>query len=311
MLRKALRSLIPRPLPPSQPADAPVSAGWSWWRRWVLAVLVVAVIGTVVVVLVSVFTGHHDDQTTAGGGSGSSVSATPAPGSTADTSAGAGEDSDPAYAPDTTDAFGRRVRVPRDTAGIALAQQPARDTDRPTAQPPVGMVWEKTFGVPMPYSVSDGPAAVTDGMATGFARTAQGSALAGWQILLRASVAPQAVRDKILADQVVGSDTAKSAFAAQAGTATAEQKNRIDVPFGVSVSDQYTPDFSSVQWASGPYAPVGVDPANARTDEQTASIDGPLTVVWDGGQWKLRIPDTGLPDGGTRDYTTVAGWATW
>lgn len=96
-----------------------------------------------------------------------------APAATPDPSAGQFEP-DPVFDP-----LGRVSYVPRDPAGAVL-DQVTPSGSRPVTAPPAGVILERVHGnMTLPFSTSDGPTAIDDsGVATGFARTPQGAALA-------------------------------------------------------------------------------------------------------------------------------------
>ncbi|MGV9949828.1 hypothetical protein [Rhodococcus aetherivorans] len=77
------------------------------------------------------------------------------------------------------DKTNRIIYVPLDPRGVILSDTLA-STNRPVEQAPSGVMLQRIHGnMDLPFSISDGPTGFTDnGVATGFARTAQGAALA-------------------------------------------------------------------------------------------------------------------------------------
>lgn len=103
-----------------------------------------------------------------------------------------------AFVSSGNDSFGHRFDVSKDPAGQALAQSGAQrtpaDPEWQTGAPggtnqPGG--WQQVYGGPIiPFSTTDGPARIEDGVPSGFARTPQGAALAAEQIYWRTVARP-------------------------------------------------------------------------------------------------------------------------
>ncbi|QQM55690.1 hypothetical protein [Rhodococcus pyridinivorans] len=129
------------------------------------AVAIIVVVG-VVVSLVMVFRGDDAEPL---------VSLDPTTGN-----ATVVEDKDSLFEPDPVfDRFERVVYVPLDPNGVILSETIA-SANRPDTQAPSGVMLQRIHGnMDLPFSTSDGPTGFTDnGVATGFARTPQGAALA-------------------------------------------------------------------------------------------------------------------------------------
>ncbi|MGW5440469.1 hypothetical protein [Nocardia asteroides] len=96
------------------------------------------------------------------------------------------------------DEFGRRVDVPVDPAGQPLPQTGAQrkpgDPDWLTGAPAGTRDkggWQRVgAGEVVPFSTSDGPTRVVDGVASGYAHTPQGAALAAAYVVWRISAEP-------------------------------------------------------------------------------------------------------------------------
>ncbi|WP_157129055.1 hypothetical protein [Nocardia amamiensis] len=96
------------------------------------------------------------------------------------------------------DSFGHRFDIPNDPAGQALSQSgsPRTPTDPEwqTGAPggtnqPGG--WQQVYGGPIiPFSTTDGPVRIDNGVPSGFAKTPQGAALAAEQIYWRTVARP-------------------------------------------------------------------------------------------------------------------------
>ncbi len=258
-----------------------------WYRRPVG--LIAAAIGVIIALVVAVVV-----ATTGGDDAERPPVSTPA----ASTPAGNGEEG---YLPDTVDRYGRQIRVPRDPAGFALAQTPP-PRGRGLNDPAEGAQWQKiyAFGTAV-FSTSDGPSSIgVDGLAQGIARTPQGSVIAASQIIARSYFGPPEVKQRVLAQQVIGPDSAKQMIR----DLTLPQRQYAIDRF-VQIDPQYSDTFSRVSLATGP-KPSADYPSGQYYGVTT------LTMVWDEGQWKWRIPDEGFTTatGDTR-IESVPGWTRW
>ncbi|MBF6195212.1 hypothetical protein [Nocardia implantans] len=127
---------------------------------------------------------------------------------TAATDLAGGPASGPSFAGSGKDSFGHRFDIPKDPAGQALTQSGAprtpTDPEWLTGAPggtnqPGG--WQQVYGGPVvPFSTTDGPARIDNGVPFGFAKTPQGAALAAEQIYWRTVARPT---DHTLWQQVV------------------------------------------------------------------------------------------------------------
>lgn len=106
------------------------------------------------------------------------------------------------------DKANRVIYVPLDENGVILSRSTAQGGSRPEDQAPSGVMLQRIHGnMDMPFSTSDGPTDFTDtGIATGFARTAQGAGLAAAHYLGYMSAG--ADRTQMLVDSGLVSDPA-------------------------------------------------------------------------------------------------------
>lgn len=262
-----------------------------WHRRPV--VIVAAMVVVVLVIATVTWWGlHRDDNDSAAPTSPPPAANTPPPVS----------NGQQGYLADTVDRFGQRIRVPQNPAGLALPQVSSR-SPRGLNDPAQGVQWQQIYRYgSAPFSTSDGPGAIgSDGLARQIARTPQGSVIAANQIMIRAYYGPPEVRKAVMEQQAIGPDTAKQ-FILDLGEFPARQ---FPVNRFVRVDGQYSDTFSRVSLASGPTASADY-PSGQYYSVST------LTMVWDDGQWKWRIPDDGFTaaTGDTR-IESVAGWTQW
>lgn len=266
----------------------------SWWKHpftWV-AVIVVLV---AVVAAVGYFSNPDDAAPTP---------AAPPPAVNKPTvpSGSAGD-----YLGNDVDVTGRGMRIPVNPNGHVLAQD-AKTSSPQLSSPiaaPAGLEWQKVYGVPVPFSTSDGPSAITDaGVPSGFSRTPQGAALAGLQIMFRAVYGPQPVRTAVLADSIVGTDDLKDRVLK--GQNPAQYQT---IPAALQITpDHYTRDAATVRWAFGPFPAPDTFPTTTGTYYTTLDVP----VVWSADGWKVRLTENLLSteDGGI-EAIDEAGWSTW
>ncbi|WP_051722148.1 hypothetical protein [Kitasatospora arboriphila] len=166
-----------------------------WYRRpWVVVAVMVVV--SLVIAAVSWWGLRSDDE----------PAPTPPPPAVSTPPASNGEQG---YFADTTDRFGQQIRVPRDPAGLALPQVSPKAT-RGLSDAASGIQWQQIYGRGVAvFTTSDGPTAIgADGLAQGISRTPQGSAIAASQVLGRVFYGPPQVREKVIAEQIIGPPSA-------------------------------------------------------------------------------------------------------
>ncbi|MEV5835376.1 hypothetical protein [Nocardia sp. NPDC052112] len=183
--------------------------------------------------------------------------------------------------PPTIDMFGNRLEVTDRDEGVALEQDPATRPDPGRldylSAPPARMQWQRGWGgAALPFSGSDGPAEVIAGVASGFADTPQGAALAAYDALARALAAPEGVWQQIVADRYLGGGQALIDRFARSRKNTPDAAHYVVVPEGFRILPGYRPDFAVVQIASKAIGGV-------------AYSTWPMT--WTGDDWHVRVPD--------------------
>ncbi|MEV6338738.1 hypothetical protein AB0M12_28950 [Nocardia vinacea] len=183
--------------------------------------------------------------------------------------------------PPTTDLFGNRLEVPHDESGVALAQYPSTRTDPASPDylttPPARMQWQRGWGgAALPASGSDGPARISDGIATGFAHTPQGAALAAADALARALAAPEGVWQHVVRERYYGGGQALLDRFARSRERTRDAARYVVVPDGVRIQPGYRDDLALVQF--GTHNDIGY----------TIST---WPMAWIDGDWHVRVPD--------------------
>ncbi|MEV0762585.1 hypothetical protein [Nocardia sp. NPDC050435] len=208
------------------------------------------------------------------------------------------------------DIFGRRVDIPNNAAGQPLPQDPAQqrrpaDPDWLTGAPagttqPHG--WQRVFGASVPFSTSDGPTRIEDGLAVGYSHTPQGAALAAAQITYRLNARP-ADRDlyvrqvRVSAQQIAAYDKALNE-----NRLPKQQPEKVTKYFVASDAfkvENYADDLAILQLAS----------RGQVIDGKQTWVAMRLVMVWDAGDWRLK-PATSSGSQ-TELIDSLAGWTKW
>ena len=184
------------------------------------------------------------------------------------------------YLADTVDRYGNQIRVPRDPAGLPLPQIGTK-TARGLNDPAAGVQWQQIYGSGAAlFSTSDGPTGISiDGLAEGIAKTPQGSVIAASQILARLYYGPAPVREAALSQLVLGPPEAKATLL---GLELPDRQ--MPATRFIRVDQQYTDTFSRISLATGPK--VSSDYGSGEYYSVST-----VTMVWEDGKWKYRIPD--------------------
>jgi len=181
----------------------------------------------------------------------------------------------------TIDLDGNRLDIPADSAGQALPQNPANRHDPRNpgylTDPPAGLDWQRGWGgAAFPVSTSDGPEKISNGIASGFARTPQGAAMAACDAIARALAAPDSVWQNVIRQRYLGGGQALVDRIGRSRTENPGAARYAIVPDGIRVLPGYQPDFAVVQIA-------------VRAQDGWAYGTWPMT--WNAGDWRVRVPD--------------------
>ncbi|UOG23680.1 hypothetical protein MTX80_22930 (plasmid) [Gordonia amicalis] len=253
----------------------------AWWKRprvWAMAVVVLVVATSLAGVGLLTGGDEHSQPTVA----------VPPPVSQdpSESLPSEGGESGP-YTGSDVDVIGRGMRIPADPNGHVLEQTSKTSSPRlaqPIA-PPQGLNWQKVYGVPMPFSASDGPSKISaDGVPSGFSRTPQGAALATLQILMRITYGPREVRQAVLDSSVIGSRGLKDIVLNAPSDAQYQT-----IPAAVQIlEDRYSENAASVRWMFGPFPA----PEEFPTTNGTVYHGGAVPAVWQDGQWKVKLTES-------------------
>ncbi|GAA1083343.1 hypothetical protein [Tsukamurella spumae] len=267
----------------SQLDDSNGKSGRSWTLPASIIFIVAILLGAVLVYLIP-----DDDKAPQQGAQTPSPTAGP-------TSSPSGDGRDKFGTP-RVDATGRSVQVPANPSGQVLPQtgSPAFTASDPAwlTGSPKGLMWQSIYnGVVVPFSTSDGPTSLVDGVPTGFARTPQGAVMAAWQINVRLPFETDPSRRAKLIDRAMISDGSDAAEAEMRGARTlnGSSDNPLSlrgaqilgsVPIAVKVSE-FSPDYALISFglSLAPQQPNGIE--GMRADFQ---------VVWRDGTWKVPFP---------------------
>ncbi|NNH72989.1 hypothetical protein HLB23_24535 [Nocardia uniformis] len=262
-------------------------------KSWLLAALFVALIVIAAAIVFTIRGGDSDEQHE------------PEPTVPATVPGGSND----GFGVPVTDVYGRRVDVPAAEAGQPLPQtgSPVTESDPSwlTASP-AGTTgrggWQRVFGVSVPFSTSDGPARISDGMAAGYAHSPRGAALAGVYITHQLAARPA---DPAVVARVNYSrqdmDTYRSKVAA--GTLPTHQPE--EVTRWVIAPDAYqvvswSPDLCVLKIA------VRAKPGTPQQAPTWTAV--PVSVVWTGGDWNL-LPSSEVNGG--QQISSILGWTPW
>lgn len=258
---------------------------------WIVAAVVVVIVVIATVLVIGL---NHSGTTT-----NRPVATTPTT-SAPPTSASSGGSG---FTGTTVDKFNKPVQLPANPAGQLLPQ--TAKTPQGQNDAPGGLTWEKLYDLPIvPFSTSDGPTTIKDGIAQGWSRTPQGAALAGVSILSMWLGGPDTESATVQRTLLSGDPTVIAQRTAQNRPARqsmlADPQLAPGAVAGVQVRS-FNGNFATVDYGSGPV-----------TDDSDPSgyyIVQTLSLSWSDGTWKLIVTPT-TPDRG-QHQTAIAGMTSW
>ncbi|WP_280427909.1 hypothetical protein [Nocardia brasiliensis] len=214
------------------------------------------------------------------------------------------------FAVPETDRFNRRIDIPNNQWGQPLSQtvppRTARDADWLTAAPAGTREkggWQKVTGAVVPFSTSDGPTGIRDGLPTGWAHTPQGCALAAAYIAYEVNARPG---DRVIRERAL---TTSAADLAKFDADRAAGKIPDRAP---AVVTQWMLAFDAFKIGSWQEDLCVVKLASKTEPDKVGAphwLGTSATMVWDGAAWRLRPPTAGNPP--QEAVPTLAGWTTW
>ena len=207
-----------------------------------------------------------------------------------------------------TDELGRRVEVPPSPDGAALEQNVAdRKPADDTTSAPGGLQWQQIRTYPLPFSTTDGPTGIDGRMATGFAQTPRGAALAGIQLYTRGGATNAGAAEFYTNRVVPDSDPleqlrreflrrANDAVAAGEGDKLALLPYFRVVAYRIVQWSPERPDYAKIEYAM-------------LKESGTGWISTPMELLWRGGDWQIKL--TADLYGGQKDLSNIGGWTQW
>ncbi|MBC2644303.1 hypothetical protein [Rhodococcus sp. 3A] len=202
----------------------------------------------------------------------------------------------------------RRVEVPPNPDGVALDQD--TDSRKPASDitgAPGGLQWQQIQGFPLPFSTTDGPTGIAGRMATGFAQTPRGAALAGIQLYTRGG-ATMAGAAEFYADRVVpDSDPLEQltpGFPAPGHRCDRIRSRRRAGPVAllpcrclpVTQWNPQRPDYAVVEYAM-------------LKESRTGWVSKSAELLWRDGDWQIKL--TADLYGGQKEVSNLGGWTQW
>lgn len=272
------------------------SRGGSQLRRGIIITSAVLLIAALAAILFDRATGSDDN-----GAAAATNNTAEASGRTAADEMG--------FATPTVDVFGRRVDVPGNPAGQTLPQTAASivagSPDWLTG-PPAGTKakggWQRVHGSVIPFSTSDGPSRVTDGVASAWAHTPRGAALAAVAVTWQLSSRPgdPAVYDHVLLDETGRKKRDDGIATGRLPKQMPENITRWLLAPDAYRIESYADDLAVIRIAT-----------RAEPDNNNAPtwLSSQIVMVWKDDDWRLQPPpdrrDSRKPIG------NLVGWTTW
>lgn len=261
------------------------------------ALVVVAAVGAVFFIIPNL----RDDSSTDAAPEPVPTTSTPLPG-------GSGSNGRDGFGTPVVDILGRKVTVPNNPAGQPIAQiEPGERTgctpDGAPVSSPSGVQIQQTTAVPMLVSSSDGPVSVTGNVLTGYSRSPQGAALAGWNWISAlygpGRVAKDAYTQLTVATAELDALTAGESWDGPPSPAASS----LPAPVAFRVIS-CTADFASVEYAID----VPIDDNGRR---RTAPVYSVLRagMFYENGTWKGRLDSRSVS--GSTDITDISSFTRW
>lgn len=261
-----------------------------------LAVVVVAAVGAVFFVIPNL----REEDSPTGASPSSTQPSTPAPG-------GSGSNGRDGFGTPVVDILGRKVTVPNNPAGQPIAQtEPGeRIGCTPNGAPvssPAGVQIQQTTAVPMLVSTTDGPTAVSGNVLTGYSRSPQGAALAGWNWISALYGPGRVAKDAYTQLTVATAELDKLAEGQSWDTPPSSAASALPAPVAFRIIS-CTDDFASIEYA----IEVPVDDNGVRRTTPLYSVLR-AGMFYDG-TWKGRLDSRSVS--GSTDITDISSFTRW
>ena len=264
----------------------------------VAALVVVAIVGTIFFIVPNM----NDDD------SAPPVAAPPTTQPEPTDGSGSGSNGQRGFGTPVVDILGRKVTVPNNPIGQPLPQSPPepRVECTPTNTPvtsPAGVQIQQTTAVPMLVSTTDGPNAVSGNVLTGYSRSPQGAALAGWNWLAAVYGPGPVAKDAY--EQLTVQTAELDAIAAdeQWDSPASSASSSLPAPVAFHMIS-CTDDFASIEYA----LEVPVDENGRRRTTAVYSVLR-TAMFHDGDHWKARLDSRSVS--GSTEITDISSFTRW
>lgn len=214
------------------------------------------------------------------------------------------------FGPPEVDVFGRRIDIPNNPYGQPLEQTAAQRTpDDPhwLTGAPAGTRerggWQRVSGAVVPFSTSDGPTRIENGVPTGYAHTPQGAALAASYAAFETVARPS---DRVLRERMVVMSPADFAeFDRLKAAGKLPDRQPESVMKWMLASDA----FRINSWSDDLCVLQIAGRAEPDKNGTPRWLSNQIAMIWDGSTWKMRLPaDNRLPQ---ETIYSLSGWTQW
>ncbi|OZD60835.1 hypothetical protein CH263_20305 [Rhodococcus sp. 06-1059B-a] len=267
--------------------------------RTILIGLAVFVVVAAVGVVFFVIPNLREGDTPTDAASSSTPTSTPSPG---------GSNGLDGFGAPVVDILGRKVTVPNNPAGQPLAQtEPGERTGCTTAgaaiTSPAGVQIQQTSALPLLVSTTDGPTRISGNVLTGYSRSSQGAALAGWN-WYASGYGPGPVAKDAYEKLTVRTDELDALNATeQWGKPASSAASSLPAPVAFRIIS-CTDDFASIEYAIE--VPVD-DNGQRRTTPVYTVLRAALFYTDDG--WRARLDSQSASR--SADITDISAFTRW
>lgn len=270
-------------------------------RRLLIAAAVVALLAVIGGLIFVVPNLGDDDAATDAADPATTSAPTPAP-----SAPGSVDNGRTGFGTPVVDILGRKVTVPNNPVGAPLPQEQAGERSGcGTAGPlssPTGVQIQQTVGLPTLVSTSDGPTRINGNVLTGYSRTPQGAALAGWNWIGRV-YGPGPVAKDAYEKLTVATDELAQKSAGETWEGEGLSGSSFPAPEAFRIVS-CTDDFASVEYAIN----IPIDDNGQRRTTPAWTVMR-ASLFHDSGEWRARLD--GRSVSATPDVTSIAGFTPW
>ena len=264
----------------------------------VAAFVVVAVVGAIVFIIPNM----NDDAAP-------TTAALPTTQQVPSASSGSGNNGQNGFGVPVVDILGRKVTVPNNPIGQPLPQTnpPQRiectQTNTPVTSPS-GVQIQQTASLPLLVSTTDGPAAVTGNVPTGYTQTPQGAALAGWNWVASTYGPGPVAKDAYELLTVHTDELDRKASTETWDSPGQDAGTGYPAPVAFRIAS-CTADFTSVEYA----IEIPIDDNGQRRNTPVYTVLR-TSMFYDGSTWKSRLDQRSVAaDTNVTDISSFTRWS--